>query len=148
MIAWYTTTSAYHHKSCEFQLRSWRGARDTTLRDIVCQRLETGRWFSPGTQVSSINKTHHDDIPVAEILLKVALSTINRTNHQPIANNNNNLHYSYNTEITTPEGNGVKFQWIVVKSTTEKHKWHPWSFLYIHINHLCVSTVAMLFIDA
>ena len=34
--------------------------------------LATGRWFSPGTPVSSINKT--------EILLKVALNTINQNN--------------------------------------------------------------------
>ena len=32
-------------------------------------------WFSPGILVSSINKTDHHDI--AEILLKVALNTIN-----------------------------------------------------------------------
>ena len=37
----------------------------------------TGQWFSPGTPVSSINKTNHHDI--TEILFKVALSTINRT---------------------------------------------------------------------
>jgi hypothetical protein len=34
----------------------------------------TGRWFSTGTQVSSINKTDLHDI--TEILLKVALNTI------------------------------------------------------------------------
>jgi hypothetical protein len=34
----------------------------------------TGRWFSPGTPVSSTNKTDHHDI--AEILLKMALNTI------------------------------------------------------------------------
>ena len=39
--------------------------------------------FSPGTPVSSINKTDHHDIN--EILLKVALSTINRLN-QPFLN--------------------------------------------------------------
>ena len=35
----------------------------------------TGRWFSPGTLVSSTNKAIHYD--VTEILLKVALNTIN-----------------------------------------------------------------------
>jgi hypothetical protein len=40
----------------------------------VCQWLATGRWFSPGTPVSSINKTDHHDI--ADILLKVASMTI------------------------------------------------------------------------
>jgi hypothetical protein len=34
----------------------------------------TGRWFSPGTPVSSINKTDSDYI--TEILLKVGLNTI------------------------------------------------------------------------
>jgi hypothetical protein len=34
----------------------------------------TGRWFSPGTPVSSTNKT--DCYDIAEILLKVALNTI------------------------------------------------------------------------
>ena len=29
--------SAYHHKSCEFEYRSWRGALYTTLCDKVCQ---------------------------------------------------------------------------------------------------------------
>jgi hypothetical protein len=36
--------------------------------------LAHGRWFSPGTPASSTTKTGHHDI--AEILLKVALSTI------------------------------------------------------------------------
>jgi hypothetical protein len=42
---------------------------DTTLCDKACQ------WFSAGTLVSSTNKTDHYDI--TEILLKVALNTIN-----------------------------------------------------------------------
>ena len=37
-------------------------------------RLEVGWWFSPGTPISSTNKTDRHDI--AEILLKVELSTI------------------------------------------------------------------------
>jgi hypothetical protein len=37
----------------------------------------TGQWFSPGTSVSSTNKTESHDI--AEILLKVALNTITLT---------------------------------------------------------------------
>jgi hypothetical protein len=55
---------------------SWGGVLDTTLCDKVCQLLATGRWFSPGTPVSSTNKSDHHDI--AEILLKVALNTINQ----------------------------------------------------------------------
>ena len=53
-------------------------ARCTTLCDKVCQWLATGRWFSPGPPVSPTNKTERHDI--AEILLKVALSTIKQTN--------------------------------------------------------------------
>jgi hypothetical protein len=37
-----------------------------------------GRWFSPGTPASSTTKTGRHDI--AEILLKVALNTINQIN--------------------------------------------------------------------
>ena len=52
-----------------------KGALDTTFCDKVYQWLATGQWFSPGTPVSSINKTDRHDI--AEILLKVVLNTIN-----------------------------------------------------------------------
>ena len=41
----------------------------------VCQWLSAGLWFSPGTPVSSTNKTDCHDI--TEILLKVVLNTIN-----------------------------------------------------------------------
>ena len=53
------------------------GARHTTLCDTFCQLLTAGRWFSPGTPVSPNNKTDHHDI--TEILLKVALNTIDQT---------------------------------------------------------------------
>ena len=43
----------------------------------VCQRLAVGRWFSPGTPVSSTNKTGLHDI--IEILLKVTLNKITQT---------------------------------------------------------------------
>ena len=45
--------------------------------DKVCQWLATGWWFSPGTPVSSTNKTDRHNI--AEILLKVVLNTITLT---------------------------------------------------------------------
>jgi hypothetical protein len=45
---------------------------DTTL----CQLLAASQWFSPGTPVSSTNKTDRHDIPVAEILMKMTLNTI------------------------------------------------------------------------
>ena len=48
-------------------------ARCTTSCDTVCQWLVTDRWFSPGTPVSSTNKTDRHDI--TEILFKVALNT-------------------------------------------------------------------------
>ena len=44
--------------------------------DNVYQLLAHGRWFSPGTPSSSTTKTGRHDI--AEILLEVALSTINQ----------------------------------------------------------------------
>jgi hypothetical protein len=80
--------SAYHHKSCEFEPRSWRGVLDTTLCDKVYQGLTTGRWFSHDTPVSSTNKTDHHDM--AELLVKVALNTINQTS-QPIRNEHDKL---------------------------------------------------------
>ena len=69
--------SAYHHTCCLLKHRSWRGVLDTTLCDKVCQWLATCRWFSPGTLVFPVNKTDRHDI--AEMVLKVALNTINLT---------------------------------------------------------------------
>ena len=73
----------YLCNQCLLPLRLWvrillrRGILNTTLCDKVCQWLATGWWFSPGTSVSSTNKTDSHDI--TEILLKVALNTINQT---------------------------------------------------------------------
>ena len=36
---------------------SWWGVLDKALCDKVCQWLAAGQWFSPGTSVSSTNKT-------------------------------------------------------------------------------------------
>ena len=80
MVVGFTITcaiSAYHHYHCEFEPRSWQGVLDTTLCDQVCQWLVKGQWFSPGTPVSSTNKTDCNDI--TEILLKVVLNTTNQT---------------------------------------------------------------------
>ena len=71
--------SAYHHISCEVRISLYRSVLDTTLHVFVyvttfCKWLTTGRWFSPGTRVSSTNKTDCHDI--AEVLLKVVLNTI------------------------------------------------------------------------
>jgi hypothetical protein len=57
-----------------------RGVLDTTLCDEVCRCLVAGQWFSPGTRVSSTNKTDRHDI--AEILLKVPSKTINKGNNK------------------------------------------------------------------
>jgi hypothetical protein len=46
----------------------------------VYQLLAHGRWFSQGTLASSTTKTGRHDI--AEILLKVALNTINQSINQ------------------------------------------------------------------
>ena len=71
--------SAYHHWSCEFESHSDE-VYSIQHYVIVCQWLATGRWFSPGTPVSSTNKTDRCD--KTEILLKVALNTIIQPNQQ------------------------------------------------------------------
>ena len=50
--------------------------------DKVYQLLAHGRWFSPGTPASSTTKTGRHDI--VEILLNVALNTINQIKSNPI----------------------------------------------------------------
>jgi hypothetical protein len=55
-------------------LRVWQGPLDTILCDKAGQCLAAGWLFSPGTAVTSANKTDRHDI--AEILLKMALNTI------------------------------------------------------------------------
>ena len=71
---------------CLSPLKLWvqtpllQGVFDSTLREKVCQWLVTGRWFSQGTSVSSTNKADFHDI--TEILLNVALNTINQTINQ------------------------------------------------------------------
>ena len=63
-------------------ISSGRGLLDTKLCDKVCLWLATGRWFTPVTPVDSTNKTDpHDDI--AELLLKVALNSINKQKNNP-----------------------------------------------------------------
>jgi hypothetical protein len=47
----------------------WRGVLDTTLCDKVCQWLMAGLWFSPGSPVSSTNKTDSHDIQLTLIVL-------------------------------------------------------------------------------
>ena len=59
------------------QHRTNTGVLDATLFDKVRQLLATGREFSPGTPVSCNNKTDRHNM--TEILLKVALITLNQT---------------------------------------------------------------------
>ena len=59
---------------CKLQKRCTRLA---DASDKVYQLLAHGRWFFPGTPVSSITKTGRHDI--AGILMKVALNTTNQS---------------------------------------------------------------------
>ena len=58
----------------------------TAASDKDYQLLAHGQWFSPGTTASSTTKTGRHDI--AEILLKLALNTINQSIN-PIINTSN-----------------------------------------------------------
>ena len=70
----------YLCNQCLSPITLWEGGvLDTTLCDKICQWLAAGWWFSSGTLVFSTNKT--DCHNVTELLLKVALNTIN---HKPI----------------------------------------------------------------
>ena len=60
------------HGRMKLSVRISIRARCTTICDNVCQWLATGRWSSPGSPVSSTNKT--DSHNIIEILLKVALN--------------------------------------------------------------------------
>jgi hypothetical protein len=60
--------------------QSFSSVRLAVASDKVYQLLAHGRWFSPGTPASSTTKTGRHDI--AEILLKVALITINKSIYQ------------------------------------------------------------------
>jgi hypothetical protein len=63
---------------CLSPLKLWVRTPFMARCDKVCQWLSTGRWFSPVIKVSSTNKTACHNI--TEILLKVALITINQPN--------------------------------------------------------------------
>ena len=73
----------YLYNQCLPPLKLWVrtpfmvGLLDTTICDKVFQWLATSWWFSLGTSISSTNQTDCHDI--TEILLKVALRTINQT---------------------------------------------------------------------
>jgi hypothetical protein len=80
-----------------------------TVCDKICQWLATDLWVS---LISSTNKTDHNDI--IEILLKVALNTINLTLIKTFMNFGYNLktyHYNgmlhYTTNLKTYDYNGM-----------------------------------------
>jgi len=81
MVVGFTTT--YLYNQCQSPLQLWvrtpfmARQLETTVCNKVCQRIGTGRWFSPDIPVSSTNKTGRYDI--TEILLKVAINTITLT---------------------------------------------------------------------
>ena len=101
MVVAFTTTygiSAYHHQRCEFEYRSWRGVLDTTLCDKVCQRLATGRWFSPGIPVSPTNKTdRHDLIDIMQNKTYYIVRTVPESNRTIIER----LRNRYTQHLTT-----------------------------------------------
>ena len=108
MVVGFTTTcaiSAYHHYSCEFKPCLWRGVLDTALCDKVFA-VTCDKRFSPGTTVSSTNKTERHDI--TEILLKVTLNTIN----QPIISLYSDpciaKSYTFDPFIVSKKGHGCK----------------------------------------
>jgi hypothetical protein len=69
-----TNTAWVRARLCKLQKGCTRLA---AASDKVYQLLAHGWWFSPGTPTSSTTKTGRHDI--AEILLKVALNTINKS---------------------------------------------------------------------
>jgi len=82
MVVGFTTSyaiSPYHHSPLMLWVQISTRTRCTTLCDKVCQWLVAGWLFSPDPPVSSTNKSiktdRHD---ITEILLKVALNTINQ----------------------------------------------------------------------
>jgi len=94
MVVGFTTT--YAISACQY----WRydiesRSGDTTLCDQVCQWLVAGRWFSQCRPISSTNKTDHHDI--TEILLKVALNTINLNHKTSILEIGTTKHSWWNT---------------------------------------------------
>jgi hypothetical protein len=71
--------------------------------------LATGQWFSPGTTVSSTNKTERHDI--TEILLKVTLNTINQPTIILYSDPCIAKSYTFDPFIVSKKGHGCKCEW-------------------------------------
>ena len=95
-----------------FFRRSWRRVFDTTWCDKICQWLAAGRWFPPGTPISSTNKTDRHN--VTEILLKVVSNTIT------LIFNRKNKISRQQTEYSSTKGN-LRKQIIQIQNQ-QKHK--------------------------
>ena len=99
----------FHNYLCNQCLSSLMLWVRSLLSDKVCQWLAAGWWYSPGTSVSSTNKTDHHDI--AEILLKVALNTTTITAN-PIGNDmNNNLISMWDCQVKLCLNTKLKQLW-------------------------------------
>ena len=96
----------------------WRCVLDTTLCDKAGQWLATGRWFSPA---SSSNKTDRQDI--TEILLKVALNTIDQTKPSFVFINPLNHEYLIQHSLKT---GGTKYHFRQVKIPGTAPYWKVW----------------------
>jgi hypothetical protein len=68
--------------------------------DTVYQLLAHGRWFSPGIPASSTTTTGRHDIHVTEILLKVAINTINQIKSNLIIKKNHDKQCSWHIIIS------------------------------------------------
>ena len=66
---------------------------------IIGMYFLSGQWFSPGTLVSSTNKFDRHNI--TEILLKVALNTINQTKPSKVCFRKSNVIYNNQSEHLT-----------------------------------------------
>jgi hypothetical protein len=109
---------------------------DTTLCDKVCQWLATGQWFSPGTPVFFNNKT--DRHGINEILLKVALNTIN----QPTYTNLIIYLYFFHLFLDIFYFNNNCILSLEVKCWIVFHVYlHPYPFLLMNYYKICIYTL-------
>ena len=103
MVVGFITTyaiSTYQHKRCEFESHSGEvySIQHYVIK-FVSDLRHAGRWISPGTPVSSTNKTDRHDI--IEIFLNVALNTIALIIHLIKINGNTLLIFCKNIFDTT-----------------------------------------------